>query len=529
MRCLNYVSIFAALAVLSLTPRLALCADPVETIIYDEAKQGDFPVVAPNTPPTIKISKPGVQVIQGTGTDTIDDSDQFVFEVTGDKPFDFCLLADPAEFKKLRSVDADGKDKEIAFGSTNPKFRAPRNISKTELPPGKYHVEMHMGPDGVVGTWTAKFAIRDGGPVVDLCKEPGEPTVAEKMKEVQWPGIVSIFHGAGWGADLKYLQAIKECGFGAAGCSEAQIPEVRQQDMKAFVFIWPHEVTIIPPKFKDDKTVLCYYLSDRIPPNKWAAWASQEKLAWRADPHHPAVFTMYAMMGGIPQFPDVVRGRLMEFYHYHWDGRRHPHMHFPVLEAYRQASLKNGNVPICLIAETRAEDVRKTRETIYTALAYGVRGFRTGGSGLFDTKNRDDRGVPKRTIHGEEALKFNQAIKSYSPIFETARSVDVFHTAPLPGGTKEAPADYWVRPSGEHVIVGEFADPKKNRFLMLANRDAFNAHEATLTFTDGSVKVERMDKPSGEWKPLNMEGKGKTTTVKVPLEEGGGELLRVRS
>lgn len=527
MHILRILPVSLAATLLLLLTHPALAADSAETVIYDEAKQGDFPAVAPNSEAKIKIAEPGIKVIKGTGIDTVDDTDQFVFEVAGDKPFDFCLIADPAEFKKLRAVDKDGKDKEIAFGSTNPKFHAPPNISKTELPPGKYHVEMYMGPPGAVGNWVCKIAIRDGGAPIDLCKVQPEPTVAEKIKEVKWPGVISIFHGASWGSDEKYLEAIKECGFGGTGCSETQLPQVKKYGLKAFVFIWPHEVTIIPPKFVNDDTVLCYYLSDRIKPSQWGAWASQEKLAWRADPHHPAVFTMYALMGGIPQFPDIVRGRVMEFYHYHWDGGRAPHMHYAILEAYRQASAANGHVPICLIAETRAEDVRKTRETIYTALAYGVRGFRTGGAGLFDPKNRDEQGRPKRTIHGEEALKFNQAIKAYSPVFLKARNVDVFHTAPLPGGTKEAPAGHWVRPSGQHVVLGEFADPDKNRFLMLANRDAFAVHEATLTFTDGGVKIERMDKPTGQWQPLTVEAKDQGATVKVPLEEGGGELLRV--
>jgi len=508
--------------------RSLLAAEVSETVVYDEAKNGDLPAVAPNAEPAIRISEPGIKVIRGTGIDAVDDTDQFVFEVAGDKPFDFCLLADPAEFKKLRAVDKEGKEKEIAFGSTNPGFRAPRDISKTELPPGKYHVEMHMGPQGAVGNWLCKIAIRDGAAPVDLCKPQPEPTVAEKMKEVHWPGVISIFHGASWGDDEKYLEAIKECGFRAAGCSEMQLPQVKKYGLKAFLFIWPHEVTIIPPKYVGDDTVMCYYLSDRISPSKWASWASMEKLAWRADPHHPAVFTMYALMGGIAQFPEVVRGRVMEFYHYHWDGGRAPHMHFAVLEQYRQASAANGHVPICLIAETRAEDVRKTRQTIYTALAYGVRAFRTGGGGLFDVKNRDEQGRPKRTNHGEEALKFNQAINAYSPVFEKARNVDVFHTPPLPGGTKEAPGDHWVRATGEHIVLGEFADPEKNRYLMLANRDAFNAHEATLIFKDGNVKVDRMDKPSGEWKPLTVEPQNVAAIVKVPLEEGGGELLRVR-
>jgi len=502
----------------------AAAAEP--TVIHDEIRQGDFGAVAPSAAPTLRITEPGVKVITGTGTDGLDDTDQFVFEVAGDKPFDFALLADPAEFKKLRSVGADGTATEVAFGSTNPRFGVPRNISRTELPPGRYHVEMYMGPQGVVGAWTCRIAIRDGGPPPDLAREDPEPTVAEKMKQVRWPGAISIFHGANWGEDLAYLDAIAECGFGAAGCAEYQLPQLQERGMKGFLFIWPHEVTTVPPKHVADDSVLCYYLSDRIPPNQWAAWASQEKLAWRADPHHPAVFTMYALMGGIPQFPELVRGRAMEFYHYHWDANRQPQNHFAVLEQYRQASRANGDVPVVLIAETRAEDVRKTRQTIFTALAYGVRGFRTGGPGLFDTAKRDDRGRPTRTVHGEEALRFNAAIRAYAPVFEKNRCVEVFHTAPLPAGTREAPADHWVRPAGDAVVMGEFAG-SGDRYLVLANRDAAAPHEATLSFSAAGARVDRLDVSTGAWQPVASAVDAGRATVKVPLAEGGGELLRV--
>jgi hypothetical protein len=112
-------------------------------------------------------------------------------------------------------------------------------------------------------------------------------------------------------------------------------------------------------------------------------------------------------------------------------------------------------------------------------------------------------------------------------VLEKARSVDVFHTAPLPPGTKEAPLDHWVRPTGEEIVLGEFADPDKNRFLVVANRDAGKPHEATLHFTDAGLSVERMDKVSGKWEPMSSAADGKGIVVKVPLEDGSGELLRV--
>lgn len=508
------------------------------TILHDEAKQGDFGPAKPDGKVALRISKPGVHVILGTGIDAIDDVDAFVFEVTGKMPFDFCLIADAAEFKKLRAIDAEGKVSEIAFGSTNPRFGVPRNISKTKLPPGKYHVEMMFGPQAALGDWIVKIAPHDGEkPIEGFCKPPIEPTTAEKMKKAEWPGAISIFHGNNWGKDKKYIIAIKEAGFGATGVAEWQIEEVEKQGLRSFVFIWPHEVGTIPLKHKDNKSVLCYYLSDRIKPNKWASWASLEKMAYKSDPKHPAFFTMRGLWGGIEGFCPAVRGRAMEYYHYHWDGNRGPHMHFALLEQFRQASAKNGHVPICRIVETRAEDMRKTRQTIYTCLAYGVRGFRTGGRGIFDPNKRDKRGVPTRTSFGEEFKKINAAIKAYSPIYKKARSQAVYHTAPLPAGCIAAPKDSWVQIEGKEVLVGVFAEPPAKGdakgkadgvdYLLVANRDAFKAHEATLGLR-GATSVERMDKTTGKWQAMKTTARHGRVLLKLPLEEGSGELLRVR-
>ena len=505
-----------------------------ETIVYDESKQGDLGPAKPDAEVAVRVTKPGVYVIQGTGIDAVDDVDAFVFQVEGDKPFDFCLVADAAEFKKLRAVDADGTVREIAFGSTNPAFHAPRDITKTGLPPGKYHVEMLFGPQGAIGTWVVKIAPRDGKtPAELLCKKEAEPTTAEKMKKVDWPGAISIFHGHNWGDDEKYVVAIKEAGFGGAGSTEQQIKQCTKNRLRAFVFIWAHESATIPAKHKNDKTVLCYYLSDRIPPHKWASWASLEKMAYKGDPYHPAIFTMRGLWGAIDRFCPTVRGRAMEYYHYHWDGNRGPHMHFALLEQYRQASAENGNVPICRIVETRPEDMRKTRQTVYTCLAYGVRGYRMGGRGIFDTNNRDERGVPARNAHGEELKRINAAINAYSSIYKKARCQAVYHTAPLPAGCVAAPENAWVKPVGQEVLVGVFREQgdalgeAEMDYLLVANRDAFHPRTATLNISRKDALVQRMDKQSAKWVEHPSETKGNATHVQVALEDGGGELLKV--
>jgi len=183
-------------------------------------------------------------------------------------------------------------------------------------------------------------------------------------------------------------------------------------------------------------------------------------------------------------------------------------------------------VPIIRLLETRPEDMRKTSQTVFTSLAYGVRGFQFGG-GLFDGNKRDERGVPTPNDYGKAVAKINQAIKAFSPVFKRAKNVDVFQTPPLPPFGREAPTNYWVRPSGAEVVLGEFAD-RYDRYFVLANRDAFNAHDATLQFAEEGLKIAKMNKSTGKWEDLGLKkGEDNRFAVTIPMEQAGGELLRV--
>jgi hypothetical protein len=522
-----------AAATVHVSPSLPAPSPVGETLLLDEAGQGDLDWAKPDAKPAFEISRPGVHVLRGTGIDGLDDADAFVFEVTGEKPFDIAVVSDAAEFKKLRSIAADGKVAEIALGSTNPTFRAPRDIVRDGPPPGRYHVELLFGPQGAVGEWFVKIAPRDGAAPGEPLHKPGpEPTTADKMKNVNWPGAISIYHGHNWGKDEKYPVAVKEAGYRATGVAEYQIDQVARLGLRAFVFIWPHESPTIPPKYRDDKTVLCYYLSDRIRPAKWASWASLEKMCYKGDPHHPAVFTIRSLWGGIDAFCPVVRGRIMEYYHYHWDSDRSPHMHFALLDQYRRASIANGDVPVCRIVEVRPEEMRRTRQTVYTCLAYGVRGYRMGGT-IFDTSKRDERGVPTRNAYGEEILRLNTAINAYSPTFKTTRCNAVYHVAPLPTGCAAVPSSAWFKLEGKEVLVGVFGDRSEAKpgnsadYLLVANRDAFHPRTATLKIAGAHVRVQRMDKPSAQWRDHPARTEGAATIVQVELGDGSGELLKI--
>jgi len=534
MRCsLWFVSVlFAALATAG-AGRDTLAA-PAEVVVYDEARQGDLKWAKPDATPAVTVSEAGVFVVRGTGIDALDDADAFVFDVTGSKPFDIAVVGDAAEFKKLRSVAPDGKVRQIAFGSTNRQYRVPPNILKHGLPPGRYHVELLFGPQGAVGEWSVKIAPRNPNvPPRTLHKAQAAPTTAAKTKGVDWPGAISIYHGHNWGKDERFLLAVKRAGYRAVGAAEFQIPQCTKHGLRAFVFIWPHESITIPARHKGSKTVLCYYLSDRIVPAKWSSWSSLEQVCYRRDPTHPAIFTMRALWGRIEGFCGVVRGRAMEYYHYHWDGNRSPQLHFTVLEQFRRASVANGDVPVCRIVETRPEDMRKTRQTVYTSLAYGVRGYRMGGA-IFNPQKRDKLGVPAPNVYGVEIARLNAAINAYSPVFKAARCRAVYHVKPLPAGCKGVPEDAWFSLDGSDVLVGTFgakagaksAGPAE--YLLVANRDAFKPHTARITIRRKDPTVHRMDKASAKWVAQPVRPSGVAATVTVDLAEGSGELLRVR-
>ena len=357
--------------------------------------------------------------------------------------------------------------------------------------------------------------------------DDANPPSAQKSAATQWPGCVSIFHGFNWGSDENYVTAIKEAGFGAAGATEGQIPMCRKAGLKAFVFAWPHESVVIASKYKDDPTVLAFYMADRYVPGQWEAFAEMEKDMYGQNPFKPAIFTMYALRGGLPEFVPNVRPRALEFYHYHWDATRAPHLRYQILDQYRRESLKAGGLPVIEIVLVMADDLRKTRQTVYGSLAYGTRGIRWwGGAQFFDLGKKDARGVPQPTALGDDALKINAAIKAYDPIFARTRCIDVFHAAPLPEGTQSTPPGLGFQLGGEEVLVGVREGANHETYLMVANRDASKPHDALLTFKE-EVEIQRMDKVSGKWEPLLAENGKEGSVFKVPLEEGGGELLSV--
>ncbi|NCG28015.1 MAG: hypothetical protein GWP42_10795, partial [Verrucomicrobiales bacterium] len=121
----------------------------------------------------------------------------------------------------------------------------------------------------------------------------------------------------------------------------------------------------------------------------------------------------------------------------------------------------------------------------------------------------------------------NNTIASFSPSLTDARSLAVYHTDPLPTSTVKAPADYWVRPEGEHIVMGVFEGSKGEQFIVLGNRDIGSHREVILNFTDKVKSIQYMNKKDRKWvegRLINDRGK---SIFKLKLSQGDAELIKV--
>jgi len=174
------------------------------------------------------------------------------------------------------------------------------------------------------------------------------------------------------------------------------------------------------------------------------------------------------------------------------------------------------------------DNVIKMRQTVSMSLVYGVKGFKWWvGWTMFDIHKVVETEPPPLSDIGREVGRCNNTMAAFSPSLAGARSAGVYHTAPLPAGTREAPGDYWVRPSGVHIVMGVFEGARGERFVALGNRDIGESRLAEVTVEGRVRKVRRMDKGSRQWKDVPVREDGGVSKVSLEIDKGDLELLEV--
>lgn len=235
----------------------------------------------------------------------------------------------------------------------------------------------------------------------------------------------------------------------------------------------------------------------------------------KLDPEKPAYINL-DFHDDLNAFMETLKPRVLSYDHYQWWAGQE--MFFPMLEKFRRASL-SGNIPfICWVeavcvswGDIPPDNQAKIRHSVYCSLAYGAKGIQWWAWKNF---NRD-------------AGIINAELKKLGPTLISLKSINVFHTPPVPKNTNPVPPGHWVQSPTKDLVLGMFQDNEKRDFILVVNREYKRAQTAVLRFAVGVSAVEKIDKNTGKWAALPLSNEDKQQVVRVNIGPGDGELLRV--
>ena len=285
---------------------------------------------------------------------------------------------------------------------------------------------------------------------------------------------------------------------------------------------------------KDDKSVFAYFISDRRRRNSFPGFTQVARAFEKVDPNHPTMFINRANWNEFHDFTAQVKPKLLDFYHYHWDGRRYPERRYIYLATFRELGVKNG-IPIMRCVGGNVP-VAQLRQTFYTSLAYGIQGFHFWPPWMFSINKEGDKPVLKDgkivpRVNVPPLAEVAREIKPLGPVLIKLRSTAVYHTKPVhpeAPGAASFPEDHWLQLSGEQMLAGFFKGEDDGDYLMVVNCDAGKERETTLSMKAPVTLVERMDKKTGKWQAVAINSRDGRVVFKLKLSAGNGELFRVK-
>lgn len=308
----------------------------------------------------------------------------------------------------------------------------------------------------------------------------------------------------------------------------------------------------IAKKIADHPALWGYYLIDEpYPESEFPPLADKINSMRQADPRHPSFINVLSTTGDfLRTYMEVVKPEILSFdyYTWFWGSDRY----YEKLEQFREAAML-ANVPLTSCIETSASpsesfeyisgNAEKLRLSVYTNLTYGVKGVQ-----WFHAKGLFENGTTNLSKSGRDIAQLNKEMKAIGPVLVNLRSTDVFNTAPLPKGTREAPTEHWVHVIGEEnmggLVLGMFKDRDRNAFadnvetdyFMVANRDYNHSQNVVVRFQSKWLgiapwhapktftrSVEQFDRAKGEWKKISSSC---AVGFVFNLAAGDGELFR---
>ena len=325
-----------------------------------------------------------------------------------------------------------------------------------------------------------------------------------------------------YGVDLTdaTVKALADAGFNTVYGPADKLSLCRSYGIKLMI---PHPGVETARKLRGNPDVWGYDIMDEpISLKQLYGAADSVRIYRKADPTHLTFVNLNQKAGHwIPFFIDTVKPDFLSFDEYQWlyggiyEWFTGSKSLFVKLEQHRDEALAAG-VPLTIWREvnvqrnvpnekdrnwiTPPDNAPKIRQNIYSSLVYGIKGILWFfGPLLFDQKT----GELNET--GRQVAAINAELQKLGPVLINLTSIGVFHTAPVPKGSREVSPDHWIQPVGDELVLGTFRGTEKREYLMVANKDWQHERTATLRFRlflQVVDSVELFDRHTGAWKTL---------------------------
>jgi hypothetical protein len=354
-------------------------------------------------------------------------------------------------------------------------------------------------------------------------------------------------------ADDQHLKTLKDEKYTLTWCAADALDTVAKHGLGAMI----HDETILKPWALDDpmKRKQLDALIDRVKlhPALQGYWLADEPMKTgemqyigrladyiqRRDPQHFCYVNALPIHAlGLPAYESYLADyfkylhpQIFSYDHYPFYKNYDFLDYFHNLEIVRSHTLE-ANIPFVNIIQAstylpdwRALTPAELRWEVYSSLAYGAKGisyFLYWGPKKFGGLYQDGKPMPLSAT----AAQLNAEVDSLSKVMMPLKSVAVYHTAPLPGGTHLIPATSPIQiPNREHghFVIGLFENPNnKQRFVMVMNRDYRKAHTVKLRLHNSSLLAE-YDRSKRSY--IAVPESNWSGEVAVPLEAGDARLF----
>jgi hypothetical protein len=166
---------------------------------------------------------------------------------------------------------------------------------------------------------------------------------------------------------------------------------------------------------------------------------------------------------------------------------------------------------------------KELRFMAYSTLAYGGRGiayFLYWGPTMYGGLYRDGKPMPVMS----SVVQLNSEIAALSSELMKLKSVGVYHTDPLPNGTKRIPANSPVRiMSKSPLLLGLFTDQMSAQSFMVVNRDYRSNEVADISIPKGCGVME-FHRSDNAWRTLITTT---APTFRLGIGAGDGRLFKI--